>query len=139
MAGNWEINHNAVVYLLNGKVRTNDIVPIYIDLHRRALIVLARSKMKVGKRTGALERSIRLDEFKLPGAWHFRIIADHRIAWWHHQGTKPHVITGNLEFTSGGRAVHARRVAHPGTRPNRFLADALPAFLAARDIESLVR
>lgn len=53
------------------------------------------------------------------------------IALLHHEGTKPHVIVPRraprLVFWSAraGRVVVARRVNHPGTRPNRYLVDAL--------------
>jgi hypothetical protein len=51
------------------------------------------------------------------------------IALIHHEGTVPHRIEGNpwLVFWSDrvGRVVFARAVNHPGTRPNRYLVDAL--------------
>jgi hypothetical protein len=45
-------------------------------------------------------------------------------------GTRPHIIRprrpeGVLRFTVNGRVVYARYVNHPGTRPNRFLLEAL--------------
>lgn len=44
-------------------------------------------------------------------------------------GTKPHVIrprrASALRFELGGRVVFAKRVNHPGTRANNFLARAL--------------
>lgn len=54
-----------------------------------------------------------------------------KIARIHHDGTRPHVIRpkqvgGALRFSSGGRIVYARRVVHPGTKPNRYLTDNLP-------------
>ena len=50
----------------------------------------------------------------------------------HHDGTRPHVIVPRkgrvLRFkTSDGRVVYARKVNHPGTRPNPFLIDAAKA------------
>lgn len=53
------------------------------------------------------------------------------VALWHHEGTQPHIIVPRratrLVFWSGraGRVVYAKRVSHPGTRPNRFLVNAL--------------
>lgn len=45
------------------------------------------------------------------------------------EGTRPHVIRPRranvLRFEVGGRAVFARKVNHPGTRANNFLARAL--------------
>jgi hypothetical protein len=45
-------------------------------------------------------------------------------------GTRPHVIrprnpNGVLRFEINGRVVYAKFVNHPGTRPNRFMIDAL--------------
>lgn len=51
----------------------------------------------------------------------------------HHEGTRPHVIRPRtarvLRFRpKGGTAfVFAREVHHPGTRPNRYLVDAMNA------------
>lgn len=58
------------------------------------------------------------------------------IALLHHEGTQPHAIplVGEmpdgkwLVFAwerAGGAIVHAKKVDHPGTRPNRFLTDSL--------------
>lgn len=51
------------------------------------------------------------------------------IALIHHEGTQPHEIPGNpwLVFWSdrAKRVVFAKKVNHPGTRPNRYLVDAL--------------
>ena len=48
-------------------------------------------------------------------------------------GTGPHEITPNtrkaLRFVGSGGVVFAARVNHPGTRPNDFLNEALPAAL----------
>jgi hypothetical protein len=48
-------------------------------------------------------------------------------------GTRPHVIrpvrARALRFTVGGQTVHAKIVMHPGTKPNRFLQEALRAAL----------
>lgn len=57
--------------------------------------------------------------------------SDDDIALIHHEGTPPHTITArrrpNLVFYSGraGRVIRVRSVRHPGTRPNRYLADAM--------------
>lgn len=53
------------------------------------------------------------------------------IALIHHEGTQPHVILprrgSRLVFWSdqSNRLVFAKQINHPGTRPNRFLVDAL--------------
>lgn len=57
--------------------------------------------------------------------------SDDEIALIHHEGTPPHTITARrrpmLAFYSAkaGRVVRVRSVRHPGTRPNRYLADAM--------------
>lgn len=62
-----------------------------------------------------------------------RVGTDHPIALLHHEGTRPHTIVPRtakvLRFKSGGASVHIfrPRVQHPGTKPNRFLTDALRA------------
>lgn len=53
------------------------------------------------------------------------------IALWHHEGTHPHVIAARRKpmlvffWRKVGRVVSFRQVNHPGTRPNRFLLNAL--------------
>lgn len=51
------------------------------------------------------------------------------IALIHHEGTRPHVILPRIKtalvFSVGGQTVVARRVNHPGTKPNRYLTDNL--------------
>lgn len=135
----YTIDRKALAYLLYGKVPTSDIVPIYIDLRRRAESVERRARVLVGKRTGALAASIGVSDYRVPNGWHFRVMADNRVAMWHHRGTKPHVIKGPVTFPAGGKMITAARVAHPGTRPNPFLRNALPAFMAARDNPALLR
>lgn len=50
-------------------------------------------------------------------------------AGFHHEGAQPHVIRAVrapvLVFWSNGRVVRAKKVNHPGNRPNRFLTEAL--------------
>lgn len=62
----------------------------------------------------------------------WQVGSDHPRALMHHEGTQPHPIDprrpgGFLVFWSGreGRVIYARHVDHPGTRPNRFLVNAL--------------
>lgn len=52
----------------------------------------------------------------------------------HHEGTRAHQIVGRpllvFHWAKVGRVVFARRVNHPGTRPNRYLLNALRALRA---------
>jgi hypothetical protein len=132
MAGRYDINRAAVAKLLYGKTYYPDMVPIYHDLNRRAKEVQRVAKRKVGKDTGRLAARITLDSWAVPPYWWFRVEGNTRYAYMHHQGTRPHTIEGGLEFRSHGRMMHARIVHHPGTRPNPFLRDALPAFMSLR-------
>ena len=57
--------------------------------------------------------------------------SDSPIALLHHEGTRPHVIIPRtakmLRFypTGGNGFIYAKKVNHPGTKPNRFLTDNL--------------
>jgi len=133
MAVNYEINHANVAKLLFGKTFYPDMIPIYPDLRRRANAVASRARVLVGKRTGRTAASIAVDDWRAGPFWWFRIEAHTRYSYYHHQGTRPHIIEGDLKFRSGGRTVHTRIVHHPGTRPNPFLKNALPEFMNLRE------
>jgi len=133
MAGDYEIHRAAVAKLLYGDQRYPDLDPIRPEMQRRAQAVQRRAKVLVGKKTGRLASRITLTEKITPPFLWYQIEGNTRYAYLHHQGTKPHVISGSLTFKSGSRVTHARIVHHPGTRPNPFLKNALPAFMALRD------
>jgi hypothetical protein len=137
MPGSYEVHRAAVAKLLFGKTVYPDLVPIYHDLHRRAESVQRRAKVLVGKDTGRLASRIELTSWAAPPYWWFKIEGNTHYAYYHHRGTKPHIIEGHLEFRSGGRMVHPRVVHHPGTAPNPYLRNALPAFIGARDAAHL--
>jgi hypothetical protein len=137
MAQTHEINRPGVAKLLFGKTITPDMTPIFYDLERRAKAVQRRAKVLVGKDSGRLASRITLTSRMAPPYWWFQIEGNTRYAYWHHQGTKPHIIEGSLSFRSHGRLVHPRVVHHPGTPGNPFLRNALPAFMKLRDASSL--
>ena len=85
---------------------------------------------------GCLRRGSRLNEKITPPFLWYQVEGNTRYAYLHHQGTRPHVITGALEFRTGARVTHARVVHHPGTKPNPYLRNALPAFMALRSAPS---
>lgn len=101
--------------------------PVGKDTKRRLRTLEFRSKMSAGISTGKLKRSIKTVKMQGKdylqgdvGSWTVRY------ARWHHQGTRPHLITpkrhgGVLRFAIRGRIVFATRVRHPGTRPNHYL------------------
>ncbi|MGX1514042.1 hypothetical protein [Streptomyces collinus] len=57
------------------------------------------------------------------------IVCDHPAVRFVLDGTKPHIIVPRrakaLRFEAGGSVVFAKRVRHPGTKANNFLARAL--------------
>ena len=83
-------------------------------------------------RTGRLKASIKPDPVVRSGPWAIDtgISATAPYAAPVHEGARPHVIRPRnarvLRFeVEGGRVVFARRVNHPGNRPNRFLSSAV--------------
>jgi len=97
------------------------------EIYKPALKVQAGAVRQVHKRTGRLARSIHTEMTYRPitGAY---VGTNVRYAMMHHEGTRAHpiVATGRmLTFTSNGKRVYARKVLHPGTRPNRYLTDNL--------------
>jgi hypothetical protein len=99
-------------------------------LAKKGRKVVIAAKAQAGVKTGQLKASIKI-------LTHDRALYGQKMtigskvnhAYIHHQGTRPHVIMAkpgkHLRFTSRGRVVYARRVMHPGTKPNKYLADNL--------------
>lgn len=98
-------------------------------MQRKALMVVMKARMQVGKRTGALQASIHYRHSRDGLGQFFTVGSPLSYALLHHEGTRPHIIVANraqqLRFTAGSRVVYTRAVMHPGTRPNRFLSDNL--------------
>jgi hypothetical protein len=135
------INPTALQNLLQG---ANG--PVVRDLLRRADRVKARAQTLVGvyqpppegpvrsRRPGTLRDSI-VVRLTRGGQWGVTAIVgtNDRIALWHHEGTVAHVIVPRRRrwlwfyWARVGTTVFAKRVNHPGTRPNRYLTNALPA------------
>lgn len=121
--------------------------PVARDLLRRGNRVKQQAQKLVGvhrphpqdrpraRKPGTLRDSI-VVRLARGGPWGVSAIvgSEDRIALWHHEGTVPHRIVprrrgGFLVFywPRAGRVVFSRGVNHPGTQPNRFLTNALPA------------
>lgn len=100
---------------------------VYKYLEKLARQLEVRAKAQVNKRSGALAASIKSSVEQHDGEISIRIGSPLNYALLVHEGTKPHVITAHggrlLRFTVRGQIVYARRVYHPGTRPNRYLTD----------------
>jgi hypothetical protein len=102
----------------------------------RGNLAVEKAKKQVGSKTGALRQSIHkkhLGNFTGQYMW---IGSFNDIAYVHHEGTKPHIITSGPEgpdgkrlvFKSGTVLIHTVRVVHPGTKPNPYLRNQLRFF-----------
>lgn len=105
------------------------------DLYKRAKRVERAAKRDVGVDTGQLRELITTDvqiisRFGLHarvGTWREPVEG---YSTWHHEGTRPHIIAArpgkHLQFHArGGAVVYRTAVRHPGTKPNRYLAQNL--------------
>jgi hypothetical protein len=108
--------------------------PVGRDLGRRGNRVLDGARILVGKDTRKLQKSLHVSHHRSPLGQYVKVGSNSTIAPYglaHHEGTRPHVITPNraqyLVFRSGktGKTVYATSVMHPGTKPNRYLSNAL--------------
>jgi hypothetical protein len=103
--------------------------PVGRHLYSRGRIIVAAAKAQVGVDTGRLKNSISMSQSRAPYGQSMTIGSPLSYALAHHEGTRPHIITPDraqaLRFTSGSRVVYSRLVRHPGTKPNKFLADNL--------------
>jgi hypothetical protein len=98
-------------------------------LAKRGRAILFAAKRQVGKDTRALELSLHMLHQRIGGIQQIWIGSDNRIAFLHHEGSRPHAIEARnaqmLRFSSRGRMVYTRAVMHPGTKPNHYLTDNL--------------
>lgn len=111
-------------------------------LRKKAERVRDVAKAKVGVDTGRLRRSIRVyGHRRTTMGQKIQVGSSVPYALLHHNGTRPHIITPNnhrfLKFKPKGGgsgkgwnvladgSVLARKVRHPGTKPNRYLSDSV--------------
>jgi hypothetical protein len=111
---------NRIFYSKNGEVSK--------DMLKRAHRVARHARMQAPVKTGRLKRSIKVYKHeRYTRGQSVRVGTSVPYANYVHEGTKPHLIIPNskraLKFTKGQSVIITRRVNHPGTRPNRFLAD----------------
>jgi predicted RNA-binding protein YlqC (UPF0109 family) len=110
---------------------------------KRARLVAAMARSKVGVKSGRLKRSIRVyGANKTTLGQEIYIGSSVPYALMHHNGTRPHLIRARqgrvLKFRTGmhgpanakgngskGMFVYAHVVHHPGTKPNPYLLDSL--------------
>jgi hypothetical protein len=91
--------------------------------------IVVGAKAQVGVRTGQLRRSIKMEHIYYTSGAAIKVGSTLSYAHLHHEGSRPHLITPKtgevLRFSRGTKIIYARQVAHPGTRPNRYLSDQL--------------
>jgi len=91
------------------------------------------ARNKVGYRTGRLKATIHKRHLRDPRGQYMLIGNDAPYAYYHHEGTRPRVIsptTGKtLRFVSRGQVIFAHEVLHRGNKPNKYLLDALEEVL----------
>lgn len=91
--------------------------------------IVTGAKMQVGVQTGQLRRSIKMEHVYYTSGAAIKVGSTLSYAHLHHEGSRPHLITPKngefLKFGRGTRVIYARQVAHPGTKPNRYLSDQL--------------
>jgi hypothetical protein len=102
-----------------------------VGLHMKKIsrkIVFA-AKAQAGVRTGLLKFSIHGTQERTATGQLVKIGSNLPYALVHHEGSRPHMIRGRnggmVRFTQSSRVVYSRAVMHPGTRPNKYLADNL--------------
>jgi hypothetical protein len=105
---------------------------LWKELNHRGQIALFLAKRQVGKKTGALALSIKMEHKTVRYGQELKIGSENKIAHLHHDGTRPHIIRPKdapaLVFMSKGRVIRTQLVRHPGTKPNRYLSDQLIVF-----------
>lgn len=101
------------------------------DLSKRSTRVELAAQAQAGVRTGMLKRDIGKTWVSRSGKrLTIRVGSSVRHSLMHHEGTRPHVIRAvrakALRYVNKrGEVVFALAVHHPGTKPNRYLADNL--------------
>lgn len=109
--------------------------PIYRWLLSRTIQITTLAKGRAGKEDGRLSRSIRYSIERVPLGLEATVVAPVDYAYFHHEGTRPHIITPGprhrfLRFRgAAGVQVFAEKVRHPGTRPNKFLTEPMELVL----------
>ena len=106
----------------------------------RGFVATAASTAKTTtapRRTGYLASKISADPVRRVGPWSLAsgITSAAEYSAPVHEGARPHVIRPRharaLRFEINGRVVFARRVNHPGNRPNAYLTNAVHRTVSA--------
>lgn len=98
-------------------------------LARKGLEIATLAKLEVGVRTGLLRSSIHMRHLRDSRGQYVQVGSSLSYARMHHEGTRPHVIRPSrakvLRFVKRGQVVYANSVMHPGTKPNKYLTNAM--------------
>jgi hypothetical protein len=104
--------------------------PVQLFVANTGRKIEGNARRRVGVKSGETKASIgsRLTPGR-PKGYNLEVFATSKVALMHHDGTRAHIIRPRnakvLRFTVGGAVVFAQEVHHPGTKPNRFLLDAM--------------
>lgn len=95
------------------------------DLSKRGFRLRELARKQAGRKTGALKASMFSNLKTSARGLSVEVGSNVPHALMHHNGTRPHVIrprtASTLRFTQNGRIRYAKRVFHPGTKPNFYL------------------
>jgi hypothetical protein len=103
-------------------------------LHGIGNQILQGARRQVGVKTGALQRSLKIEHLTVHGEAAVKIGSTLHYARLHHDGTRPHKIAPTppnttLVFSKGSKIITTKLVNHPGNRPNRYLSDQLRLYV----------
>lgn len=108
--------------------------PVDVYTRGKASLALTKARQYSPVRTGRNRASLRLEQSREDTGRYktgYSVSANMPYSGYISKGTKPHPITPVnaklLRFQVGSTVVYARRVQHPGTKPNRYLERALYA------------
>jgi hypothetical protein len=143
----FKFHEPAMENFLNGKTTLGKPSELWMHLDAASARAVAGAKMKVGKKTGALAKSIHARHLGNRTGHYIWIGSEKGYAKFHHEGTRPHPIRahggGLLVFTGkfknaksnkygrnsfSYRKVMTPQVNHPGTRANHYLSTQLKHF-----------
>lgn len=103
--------------------------PVGVHMAKLGRKLVRYAQRDVGVDTGRLRQSINSRVTVETTGLVTTVGSDNRIALMHHNGTRRHVIEPRnrraLRFSRGASIVYARRVMHPGTKPNPYLSQNL--------------
>jgi hypothetical protein len=121
--------YDSKLHLFLNTPNSGDREDLWKYIERRLNRTVFAAKRDVGVRTGALRASISSYHLGNSTGQYAGVRATRPYALMHHEGTRPHLIKPSsapkLVFVSKSRVVRTSLVKHPGTKPNKFLANNL--------------